>query len=175
MTVQYSERQIATLLVNSYIEGGFRVNLCVPGVSFGFFSTHEADLVSVTKSGYLTEFEIKRTWQDFLHDFKKHTNHFENKVSCLYYVVPDFIADKCLEYLESHEWPAPYNNILFGYTCPVGLIAYNEFGRFKTVKHAPQLCIYTQRKRQEYKLTEAEIHNLARLGTMRYWNPKIEK
>ena len=112
---------IQQVLVNRYITGGFRTNLCVPNVSFGFFTTHEADLVVVSKSGYLTEYEIKRTWQDFLNDFKKRTNHFENKVSRLFYVVPEFIADRCIDYLKQYEWQAPYNNTMLGFDCPVGL------------------------------------------------------
>ena len=32
---------------------------------------HECDCLVLSKSGYLTEIEIKRSWQDFLNDFKK--------------------------------------------------------------------------------------------------------
>lgn len=59
---------------------GVRDNIIVPNVSWGFFATHEADLVIINKTGYLTEVEIKRSWQDFLNDFKKHTTHDEDKV-----------------------------------------------------------------------------------------------
>lgn len=169
METKYTEYMIQQILVNRFITGGFRVNLCVPNVSFGFFNTHEADLVVVSKAGYLTEYEIKRTWQDFLHDFKKDTNHFENKVCRLYYVVPTFLAERCIEYLKQHAWPSPYNNVMLGYDCPVGLITYNEEGGMKEWLCAPYLNIYTQRKLQNYKLTDEQIFNLARLGSMRYW------
>ena len=169
METKYTEYMIQQVLVNRYITGGFRTNLCVPNVSFGFFTTHEADLVVVSKAWYLTEYEIKRTWQDFLNDFKKHTNHFENKVSRLFYVVPEFIADRCIDYLKQHEWQAPYNNTMLGFDCPVGLISYNEKGGMKERLYAPYLNVYTQRKLQSYKLTESQIMNLARLGSMRYW------
>lgn len=32
---------------------------------------HECDMLVCSKSGYLTEIEIKRSWTDFLADFKK--------------------------------------------------------------------------------------------------------
>lgn len=169
METKYTEYMVQQILVNRFITGGFRVNLCVPNVSFGFFNTHEADLVVVSKAGYLTEYEIKRTWQDSLHDFKKDTNHFENKVCRLFYVVPEFLEERCKEYLKQREWPAPYDNQMLGHECPVGLITYNEQGWLRERMYAPYLNIYTQRKLQSYKLTESQIMNLARLGSMRYW------
>ena len=34
---------------------GVRNNIIVPNVSWGFFATHEADMIIINKSGYLTE------------------------------------------------------------------------------------------------------------------------
>lgn len=67
---------------------GIRNNIIVPNVSWGFFATHEADLVIINKTGYMTEVEIKRSWQDFLNDFKKHTTHDEGKVMWKYFAPP---------------------------------------------------------------------------------------
>ena len=50
---------------------------------------HECDVLICSKSGYLTEVEIKRTWSDFLADFKKKHKH-ENKklIKYFYYCLP---------------------------------------------------------------------------------------
>ena len=66
-----------------------------------------SDLVSI-ENHYLIEYEIKRSWEDFLADFKKQTTHFEGKVFKFYYVVPQSIVDKCDEFLAKYEWPEPY-------------------------------------------------------------------
>ena len=172
METKFTESDIQRLLVQRYIGGGCRRNLCVPNVSWGFFHSHEADLVCVTKSGYMTEYEIKRTWNDFLADFKKHTNHFENKVLCMYYVVPVEIAERCLEFMQQYEWKMPYGEGLFDrqqMQIPVGLITYDQYGIFKRRLYAPNLNTYTQKPMQAFKLTQDQIHNLARLGVMRLW------
>lgn len=54
---------------------------------------HECDVLAVTRSGYATEYEIKRTRSDFFADFKK-PKHREmkkgsgGKISRFYYVCP---------------------------------------------------------------------------------------
>ena len=54
-----------------------RSDMFVPNLSWGLLN-HEADLVIVNKTGYLTEVEIKRSWEDFKADFnKKHTHNDE--------------------------------------------------------------------------------------------------
>ena len=47
-----------------------RVNLVVPNVSWGFFN-HECDLISISKSGFATEYEIKVSKSDLKADKKK--------------------------------------------------------------------------------------------------------
>ena len=49
---------------------GIRQNLVVPNVSWGLLN-YEADVVSLTPSGYATEVEIKVSKADLLADFKK--------------------------------------------------------------------------------------------------------
>ena len=43
----------------------------VNGLSELFPLHHEADMLVMSRTGYLTEIEIKRSWSDFLADFKK--------------------------------------------------------------------------------------------------------
>ena len=57
-----------------------RKNIIVTNVSWGML-LHEADLLILSKSGYLTEVEIKRSWSDFLADFKKTHTHDDPKIS----------------------------------------------------------------------------------------------
>ena len=135
---------------------GFRNNIIVPNVSWGFFATHEADLVIINKSGYMTEVEIKRSWQDFLNDFKKHTTHDEGKVMWKYFAVPDSLSEKAWQYLcdNGHrEW---------------GVIQYNEFGGAWAVHHPNNRQITTKSNR----LFLEEQLAIARLGSMRIWKLK---
>lgn len=65
-----SVKEIESIIV-AYL-GGVRTNIIVPNLSWGFLN-HEADLIAVDKNGYLTEVEIKRSFEDFKADFKKTT------------------------------------------------------------------------------------------------------
>lgn len=64
-----------------------------PCENVSFFS-HESDVLSINKSGYLTEFEIKISRSDFKADFKKrkwlkHNFNNENRIANrFYYVCP---------------------------------------------------------------------------------------
>ena len=82
MDTTLSVDKIQRLIVE--YEGGARTSIFVPNVSWGYFKSHEADLLRISKQGYLTEYEIKRSWSDFLADFKKDGTHFEGKVAPLY-------------------------------------------------------------------------------------------
>lgn len=56
-----SVKEIENILVNFL--GGVRTNIMVPNLSWGLLN-HEADFVSIDKNGYLTEVEIKRSFED---------------------------------------------------------------------------------------------------------------
>lgn len=135
---------------------GVRDNIIVPNVSWGFFETHEADVVVINKSNYLTEIEIKRSWSDFRKDFKKTTTHDEGKVMWKYFAVPDSILKKVAEYLTINgrkDW---------------GVIAYNDLGGVWIVSH-PKNQGNTDPKK---KLFIEERLAIARLGCMRVWKLK---
>lgn len=76
----FSITQIEVALAQYF---GYRANVIVPKVSWGLLN-HEADLLIMNKTGYLTEIEIKRSWADFLADFRKKHTHDDSKVSWLY-------------------------------------------------------------------------------------------
>ena len=170
METKLTVQQIQRLIVE--YEGGPRKNTFVPNVSWGYFKTHEADLVMLSKAGYMTEYEIKRSWSDFLADFKKTTNHFEDKVMQLYYVVPECIANKCWDFIANHEWPEPYNRRMCLDYPPVGLIWYNDGGRTHRKEYAPLLARFTGSNNEDYKLFMEEQMKILRLGVMRLWTRK---
>lgn len=135
---------------------GVRNNIIVPNVSWGFFATHEADLVIINKSGYMTEVEIKRSWQDFLNDFKKHTTHDEGKVMWKYFAVPERLCERAWQYLcdnERKDW---------------GIIQYCENGNAWVV-HTPNNI---HRTTKTNRLFLEEQLAITRLGCMRIWSLK---
>lgn len=71
-------------------------HLSIPNVSFGFFKGIECDLIQVTGSSYLHEYEIKRSWSDFLADFKKKHFHDDVRIAHLTFVLPESFADERL-------------------------------------------------------------------------------
>lgn len=135
---------------------GVRNNIIVPNVSWGYFDTHEADLVIINKNGYMTEVEIKRSWQDFLNDFKKHTSHDEGKVMWKYFAVPQSLCEKVWRHLcdNGHrDW---------------GIIQYLESGNACVVHFPNNIHDKTTSK----KLFLEEKLAIARLGCMRIWSLK---
>lgn len=70
-----------------------------------------------SKSGYLTEIEIKRSWSDFLNDFKKkHKHESEGLINYFYYCLPfAFDLNKTYEILEENK--VLYSGIYFYDEC----------------------------------------------------------
>ena len=144
--------EIEMAIVNSGIFNK-RNDVIVPNVSWGLLN-HEADMVVMTKSGYLTEIEIKRSWEDFKADFKKDHHHHDDRVDKLYYCVPLSIKERVADYLTQNE--IPFTQLL--YFSEEGKIRiYNTGGKF-----------YTGGR----KLFIEEQLTIARLGCMRVWNLK---
>lgn len=110
---------------------------------------HECDMLVLSKSGYLTEIEIKRSWSDFLADFKKkHKHESEGIIKNFYYAVPCSIHEKVVEYIKD-------NNI----DCN-GVFFYTERLNIGTA--------YSKNRKNKFrKLTMEEQLQVARLGAMR--------
>lgn len=114
---------------------------------------HECDVLVCTKLGYLTEIEIKRSYADFLNDFKKDHMHASQYIKNFYYCVPDKIKDKVIEHLQTlddKDWRKG-----------AGIIVYYEDNDWIDIKLLPyenKKCI---------KLTTEQMLYLARLGSMR--------
>ncbi len=154
MDTQFTINEIELLIFNSGIFNK-RQDIFVPNVSYGLLE-HEADLVVMTKSGYLSEIEIKRSWADFLADFKKPHGHKDERVYRFYYAVPEKIAELVIEYIQDHQVPTD------------GVIVYYENGTYSFTPGGKMGVYYSHGR----KLFMEEQLTIARLGCMRIWNLK---
>lgn len=155
-----------------------RRNIVVPNVSWGLLE-YEADFVSLSKSGYLTEVEIKRSWEDFRKDFTKKHLHDDPRISYFYYCVPKSIAYRVLDTLYVVE-PA---NTLCKYKITgikdnvptnAGLITYDnhDWHGNECDWIALDVMAVAGRRKCARKLTDAAQLKLAHLGCMRLWDLK---
>ena len=115
---------------------------------------HECDVLVCSKSGYLTEIEIKRSYADFLNDFKKEHDHRSRYIKGLYYCVPTKIKDKVIEYLDAYENRDDYR-------VGAGVIVIDEDDLWLTEIRAPK------ENKGALKLSMEQTLYLARLGAMR--------
>lgn len=160
-----------------------RQNIVVPNCNWGFLN-HEADLLVLNKNKRLVEIEIKRTWRDFMADFKKKHTHDDPKLARFYYAVPISIGERVFKWLYEGT-----------YRCKPGFIYYEQSEVMAYTEHNPNRCgliIYAapdeSRVRGErvgsccinvpahwmhdYKVTTDEEMKLLRLLGLRVWNLK---
>lgn len=132
----------------------YRKHFCVvPNVSWGLLPW-EADMLIVSKNGYLTEVEIKVSFQDWKIDAEKkkhqqgwHGNFGRVWLRKFYYAAPMKLALRHAE-----VWLRP----------GAGIIGIDPDGRVRVIVEAqPDL--------RAQKLSEKEMLQVARLGTMRFW------
>lgn len=141
---------------------GIRRNIVVPNVSWGL-SLHECDLLVLTPSDCLTEVEIKISKSDLIADKKKHHNHYNNKISRLYFAITADMID-CIDLIPSRAGI---------------LVASNEQQRLPNTKDREWFSGI--RKIREAELNKLAIkmdkdirYDLCRLGTMRILGLKKE-
>lgn len=135
-----------------HLTSGIRSNLIVPNVSWGMGINYEADLVVVSKSGYATEYEIKRSYSDFIADFAKDEEaHKAPWVYQFFYVLPLSIKDKVEVFIENARIEPP------------AIFFYDEAGRFVRNKGV------SYRKGGRKMFIEEQL-KIAKLGVMRYWS-----
>lgn len=136
-----------------------RNDIMIPNLSWGLLD-YEADFVAINRSGYMTEIEVKRSWEDFKADFRKLHTHNDARVYRFAYCVPQGIAERCVTYIresnpDTPDWQLP------------AVIYYTEDGEIGF----SDLCVmdnYHAVKRR--KLFLEEMLTVARLGQIRYWN-----
>ena len=163
------------LAIMNYPDFNFRQNLMVFRVTGGSnVVNHECDCLIMTKSGYLTEIEIKRSYADFLNDFKKDHVHKDDRIKAFYFMVHESFKDKVIEKLIEIK-RVPSGIYAYDDDCSIKLaISYNDI--LKTIFGKPyHLCsinecfLYCDVWNSK-KLFLEEQFQLARLGAMRYKN-----
>ncbi len=94
---------------------GVRQNIIVNGIHWGLFVgkkfMHECDLLSLSKSNYASEIEIKISKADLIKDkFKKH-NHDHSHIKYLWFAVPKKLQDIAMQEIPEraglyvlHKW-----------------------------------------------------------------------
>lgn len=127
----------------------------LPNLSYGLLD-YEADFVVLSKSGYLTEVEIKRSWEDFKADFKKLHRHDAEQVYYFYYCVPESIYDKVIEFLKAKYGDNVHTPAVLYYT-EQGQVVRTGFG-------------FPYNEGKHRKLFIEEQLKIVRLASLRYWN-----
>lgn len=141
----------------------------VNGISETLPIFHECDMLICSKDGYLTEVEIKRSWADFLNDFKKKHNHNNfGLIKFLYYCVPESIFEKVRDKLES-EYEQRKDKDGFDYS---GIITYDDNLNFVFHGHRFKFSFESYKElfptlKGYKKLFLEQRLELARLGSMR--------
>lgn len=160
MDTKLTIEQIQLAIYNTPFLVNKRADIVCPNLSWGLLP-YEADMVIVNKSGYMTEIEIKRSWEDFKADFNKKHNHDNERVYYFHYCLPASIEDKVMIFLEKkyegksiRERPA----ILF----------YDENGNIVKQKFGWEENYCEGIKFR--KLFIEEQLQIARLAQMRFWN-----
>lgn len=176
--------QIETI-ITGYPDSPFymRQNIVVPNCDWGFLN-HEADLLVLNKTKRLVEIEIKRTWSDFMADFKKKHTHDDPKLTRFYYAVPLSIAERVFHWLYEGVYNCKSKFIYYqrsevtGYTehnpnrC--GLIIYADPNESRVRGSRVGSCCINVSAQQmhEYKVDTNEELKLLRLLGMRVWSLK---
>lgn len=114
---------------------------------------HEADMLVLSDSGYVTEIEIKISKSDFRADFKKRHHHESGYVKYLYYAVPEFIG----------EWAV--QNLPEG----AGLVIVSPMPRVMK----PYIYKIAEARKNVRKITDKMRVDFMRLMAMRYWSRQI--
>ena len=133
----------------------------VNGMSDSLSIWHECDMLVLSKSGYLTEIEIKRSWADFLADFKKsHTHEGRGIIKYFYYCVPECLLKQVYDKLD--ELKADYT----------GIITYDEDLKItlhghRWITHDGNYSYHFTEQHPYRKLFLEEQLQVARFGAMR--------
>ena len=146
---KWSEKQMIKSVITLFKQNYFSVK----NVSWGFFNSgREADLLTISKSHYLTEIEIKISIADLKRDAEKEcreSNYYDTRISALYYAMPEDLWRK----VEKNP-PIPKE---------AGVIVVTEKNHPKIIKKPKRSC-------NAKKLDNEQLLRLARLGAMKFWS-----
>lgn len=163
------------LSIMKYSDFNFRQNLIVFRVmGLSGVVNHECDCLIMTKSGYLTEIEIKRSYEDFLNDFKKDHHHEDPHIKEFFFMVHESFKDKVIERLIEMKH-VPTGIYVYDDECRISLaISYTKIVEliFGEPYHRCNMDDYHSYSNgwTAKRLFLEEQYQLARLGAMRYKN-----
>lgn len=172
MDTKLTIEQIILALHNCEFICNRRQDIVVPNLSWSLLD-YEADLVIVNKTGYMTEIEIKRSYADFVADFKKRHHHDSEVVCHFFYCVPKSIVGKVEAFLTSYK--AEHDD----FDLPA-VLTYDENGEIDRARdvNAPYTIDGTTyypafgsayNKYGKRKLFLEERFIVARMGQLRFW------
>lgn len=143
--------KITTLQMEILIANYFnpRQNLVIPNISWGLW-IHECDLLVMSKSGYLSEIEIKISVSDLKKDREKRHGHHDERIKALYFAIPEYLF-KYKKYIPEKA----------------GILVVKKIGnRFRVVLEKSPKMNKTQ------TLLLEDQFKVARLGALRIWTLK---
>jgi len=158
MDTKLSIKQIEDAIVRTYCNT--RDDIIITNLSWGLLP-YEIDLAVINPSGYMTEFEIKRSYSDLVADFKKAIFHNDERVKYFHYVLPVGIKDKAIALFDEHKEDENYKAV-FGFRYP-SCFFYDENAQF--VSHIYDSLLWGSHR----KLFLEEQLTVARLVSIRYW------
>lgn len=165
LATEHTVREIQQALHDTWLFNK-RSDIMVPNVSWGLLP-YEADFVDINKSGYLTEIEIKRSFEDFKKDFSKKHNHDDERVYYFYYCVPESIYDKVVQFLDKKFEGKP------NFRKPA-VLYYNENLNIEYKNYGCTTAMHKDGVRYRKLFLEEQL-TVARLGTLRYWKQEKTK
>jgi len=153
----------------------WRQHIIIPNVSWGIGLRHEADLVVLSKSGYLKEIEIKVSASDIKADMRKgprwarvmgdqdamgYSFHMEGPIRQLFFAVPEHLAD-------NPNIPEKAGIIAVRWEEP-----YNHLEKHRLGRYAARIIRAASVRKEAIPLKESEIRHLLHMGCMRVWSLK---
>lgn len=160
LKTQLSVQQIQLGLRNSDLFNQ-RSDIIVPNLSWSILP-YEADLIGISRSGQVTEVEIKRSLADLRADYKKGHRHDASCVTYFYYCVPENLVEKAKTVIlecEQKRCIVPITEK----DCPA-LLYYNEQGQ---IFHTD----FGKAKRFGYHQSSSDDReNAGRMASLRYWD-----
>lgn len=165
-------KEIENLIVRNPKYFNIRNDVAIPNVSWSLLD-YEADLLIVNKTGYVTEFEIKRSFEDLKHDFKKDIFHSSELIYKFYYVLPKSIEEKATKLFEEHLDDEKYISVFGQSTKSIkrlpAVIWYDDEGKLTENTNPPHMFGKHRKLYLEEKIT------LFRLISIRYWSSRLKE
>lgn len=155
----------------------------VPNVS-GLFNGFEADLIQITNSSYLREYEIKRSKEDFLADFKKKHFHDDLRIHELIYVLPDKMSGEWLRNFCHDNYKSFKRSFVFWFYHDDSYVVERTNCHYKDGSVYDDEYYFTDEMRtviiandidMKYrrKIHCDELMRLYRLGMIKYWEKQV--